>query len=52
MTRIVRILATLGLALFVTAACGGGGSAPQSLTPPVDTELDWDDGTWDSENWQ
>jgi len=34
------------------SACGGGGSPAAVAPPPVDTQLDWDQGDWDQENWQ
>jgi hypothetical protein len=52
-----RIGLILFLSLIGVSACGGssGGSDPVNPPPPpptADTNLDWDDGNWDEENWQ
>lgn len=54
MTRCTYLLYVLLLSMSLLTACGGGSSpAPSNpLPPPVDTELDWDQGNWDQENWQ
>jgi hypothetical protein len=53
-------LASLLLGCLLLSACGGGGGGGSTPGPgnggnplPVsDTELDWDEGNWDQENWQ
>lgn len=54
MIRCVHPVYVLVLSLPLLSACGGGSSpAPTDPPPPpVATELDWDQGSWDQENWQ
>ena len=55
MTRLSRITFVILLSIFALSACGGGGGSGgnnQQPLPPVDTDLDWDQGNWDEENWQ
>ena len=58
MQLMIRIGFVLLLALTGVSACGGGssgGSAPASQSPPpptASTNLDWDEGNWDEEDWQ
>lgn len=49
------------LCSLLISACGGGGGGGSSTPPPAnngtpppvaDTDLDWDDGNWDQEDWQ
>ena len=53
---ILKALTILIPAAFF-GACGGGGGGgvsppPVDLPPVADTDLDWDQGNWDEENWQ
>jgi hypothetical protein len=54
MNRLSRIASLLALTAFWLSACGadanksGGGEPP----PANDSDLEWDQGNWDEENWQ
>jgi hypothetical protein len=57
MRSVIRVGIILISTMLGLGACGGGGgSAPTSPPPPppptADTNLDWDNGNWDEENWQ
>jgi len=51
--RCIHPVYVLVISLLLLSACGGG-SSPATPDPPavVDTELDWNQGNWDQENWQ
>jgi hypothetical protein len=52
----LRALALFIFAISALTACGGGGSSAEvSATPPpppAALDLEWDQGSWDQENWQ
>jgi len=45
-----KLLLSLAI-LLVISSCSGGDSTPRN-PPPVDTDLDWDSGNWDEQDWQ
>ena len=45
-----RLFLTALLAVIVPG-CSGGADTTIVQTPP-DTDLDWDNGNWDEEDWQ
>jgi hypothetical protein len=50
----IRTFVLICGALALLSACGGGGGkkTPDTLPPPVDTTLTWDDDNWDEKDWQ
>ena len=57
MVERMPVLALLIVAMAGLSACGGGGGGSPAATtsappPPPVTDLSWDDGNWDTENWQ
>jgi len=52
MTRLSFTTCVFFVCIFGLSACGGGGGNGGGNQPPVDNDLDWDQGNWDEENWQ
>lgn len=61
MPNLFRAIPFLLLGVLLCGCGGGGGSSDSSTSPPnngtppppvADTDLDWDDGNWDQEDWQ
>ena len=49
----VRLVIAIFFASVLSACGGGGGNGGGNQPPPqADTDLDWDQGNWDEENWQ
>ena len=52
MAGAIRVFVSLALVLFALSGCGGSGGSNDIATPPAtDTNLDWDQGNWDEEDW-
>ncbi len=49
-SEIIRIVASLTLAVLVTA-CGGGGGGSSSSSSPATGSSDWGTMVWDQDNW-
>jgi len=47
----IRILFLALTALALLSACGGGSDTPPPPSPPVDTDLTWDEDDWDEKDW-
>lgn len=50
----IRLLVITGACLLMSACGGGGGGsdAPVATPPPTATELAWDNGNWDQQEWK
>ncbi len=53
-TATIRTLVITSASLLMCACGGGGGGndAPVATPPPAATELAWDNGNWDQQEWK